>query len=341
MVLFSIIIPMYNLENYIEHTLRSITKSIEALEPEICELILVDDGSKDNTVIIAENYLKTSGNFSYTILKKDNSGVSDARNLGMKKAGGEYLIFCDGDDFFEPTLLHEAQKAVDKSPDMAIWRYRITQGKRETVSQENVKEAWYSGPEMLHKHLLEGYRVRLGSFVVRRELIEQNEICFTSGCNYAEDMEFIMKCLMNAKTVHFIPQILFRYAKREGSLMYSYNITRFETPRTIKRVWEYALSDGRNTQIDDETLEYMECGLYALHAMYSFDACVQSADKTVQTREIYHEYLEKYKDVEETLCKIRKRIKRPPVGISKQKWELFIISRRWYLTIYRLRYKGC
>ena len=97
-MLFSIIIPMYNLENYIESTLESILRN----DLTDCELILLDDGSNDRTVEMAETLLKEKCLCYYAIIRKANSGVSDTRNQGIMAARGKYILFCDGDDYFEP-----------------------------------------------------------------------------------------------------------------------------------------------------------------------------------------------------------------------------------------------
>ena len=91
--LLSIIIPMYNLEQYISYCLDSIVSQAN----ENVEIILIDDGSKDKTRKICDNYCKKYNYIKY--LYQENAGVSVARNNGLKKAIGEYILFVDGDDW--------------------------------------------------------------------------------------------------------------------------------------------------------------------------------------------------------------------------------------------------
>ncbi len=328
MIQFSIIISMYNLENFIQATLQSIADN--QLDKD-CELILVDDGSTDQTVSIAESCMGLFKECSVKLYQKDNSGVSDTRNFGIRNAEGKYLIFCDGDDFFEPGLVARLREAVIQDADFLCFRYNILQNGNKTVSQQNQEESICLGIEMLRKHLLEGYRIRIGSFAVKRELVMNHEIWFASGYNYAEDMEFIMRCLVEAGDVQFVPDVLFCYAKRTGSLMYTYNIKRFDAPLAIRRIYRYA---SEKKEIDEGLLEYVKNGLFVLHSIYSFDACIASCNYPGR---MLKEYFKKYGEVEYTLKTIFKEIRKKPVGISGKKYRLFKFSRRLYVYVYSRR----
>ncbi len=88
----SVIVPVYNAEKYLENTINSILKNIK----DDAEIILIDDGSKDNSGKIADNMTKLDSRVK--VYHKENGGVSSARNLGMSKAQGEYITFVDADD---------------------------------------------------------------------------------------------------------------------------------------------------------------------------------------------------------------------------------------------------
>ena len=113
--------------------------------------------------------------------------------------------------------------------------------------------------------------------------------------------------------------------------MYSYNIKRFEAARTIRRAGEYVCSIAE-CQLDKEAEEYMKHGLYILHCIYSFDACIQA--KKAEAGKIYKEYIDKFEDVERDIKKTLPDMKCSPRGISKKRLMLFKLSRKWYLILY-------
>lgn len=117
-VQISVIIPAYNVEKYIIKCLDSIVRQNVAN----IEVIVVDDGSKDKTLSICQEYAET--NSCIKIISKENGGQSSARNLGIRYAVGEYLMFVDSDDFLEKnTLLKIAKVLSDEKPDVLVGNY--------------------------------------------------------------------------------------------------------------------------------------------------------------------------------------------------------------------------
>lgn len=119
-MLISIIIPAYNAEKTIERCLESVClqKDIERIK----EVLIIDDGSTDSTSEIVERFVKIDSRFK--LIKKENGGVSSARNEGIRQATGEYIIFCDSDDEIKPELCEELLSAIqNKKCDMAICGY--------------------------------------------------------------------------------------------------------------------------------------------------------------------------------------------------------------------------
>lgn len=116
--LVTIVIPCYNAEKYIEKCLDSvINQTYKNLE-----IICVNDGSTDNTLKILENYAQKDNRI--VIVNQSNNGLSGARNSGMKKATGEYIIFVDGDDWIDLDTCEIAlSKCIDKNVDLVIWNY--------------------------------------------------------------------------------------------------------------------------------------------------------------------------------------------------------------------------
>ena len=120
MIKYSIIVPLYNKAPYV----RKVLESIVAQTYKNFELIIVDDGSTDNSAAICEEFihsLSPSLVHSFCLLRQANNGVAAARNNGVKESHGEYVCFLDADDWWEPTFLEEMDKLISEYPDAGIY----------------------------------------------------------------------------------------------------------------------------------------------------------------------------------------------------------------------------
>ena len=112
----SVIIPVYNTENYLKECLNSV---INQTFKDI-EIICVNDGSTDNSLSILEEYARTDSRIK--IINQKNQGVSSSRNNGIKSARGEYIMFLDSDDLYKPDLCEKVVEKIDsQSPDIVMW----------------------------------------------------------------------------------------------------------------------------------------------------------------------------------------------------------------------------
>ena len=117
----SIIIPAYNVQNNIHNTLFSLLNQSN----KNFEIILVNDGSTDNTLEVVERILSKNNLINYKIVNKENGGVSSARNVGILEAQGEYLYFLDGDDYVSPNMVSIVNSYIinNNYPDIIAWGY--------------------------------------------------------------------------------------------------------------------------------------------------------------------------------------------------------------------------
>ena len=117
----SVVIPVFNAEKYLGRCLEALLKTSGI---ENAEIILIDDGSIDSSVEIADSYAKSHTNI--TVIRKSNEGPSEARNAGLKKATGKYVFFCDADDEVDPELFSRAIKDIgNSSEDVVLWDAEI------------------------------------------------------------------------------------------------------------------------------------------------------------------------------------------------------------------------
>lgn len=218
---FSIIVPVYGVEKYIDQCVKSVLNQTYGEY----ELILVDDGSPDNCGSICDEYAKNDGRIK-TVHKK-NGGLSSARNAGLDIAQGEYIIFLDSDDFWDDT---EALSGIDANlsetnADVLIFpakRYYEESGEVTYILAEEpdrnkiISQDINSAAEYLLKHNI--YRAAAWNKVIRRSLIEEHKMRFKEGV-LSEDMDWCGDLLLYAKRFDFFKKPFYAYRQqRSGSI---------------------------------------------------------------------------------------------------------------------------
>lgn len=202
--LISIIVPVYNTEEYISECLDSI---LSQTYPHF-EVICVDDGSSDNSRIILEKYQEKDKRIK--IIKQKNQGVSVARNSGMEAARSEYLAFLDSDDLWNETFLEKMLFVMESEKvDFVCCGNRRNKKKeyQEDFSKILLKECVFSRFGLL-----------VGNLLVRRTVLKEKEIVFFPGCRFNEDFEFIYKILSVVDDrVAIIMESLYFHREREGA----------------------------------------------------------------------------------------------------------------------------
>lgn len=241
----SVIVPVYNNEKYIERCLVSLLRQDYTGSYEI---VLINDGSTDGTLEIAERIAKDHGNVR--VFTQKNGGVSAARNAGLANARGKYVLFADSDDFVEPRYISALYDAIERSgADIACCNYR-------NVNETNTigigcifrhRPGVFDSAKMLGS-LLRDVTVRsyLWNKMFRRELFEKNGIKFPRGLYY-EDMRTMPRMFYHADKIAVIKDELYNYVQRKGS------ITGTMTP---KRIFQYISGYGGIRGFLDEVNEF-------------------------------------------------------------------------------------
>ena len=205
---FSIIIPVYNVEKYIKRCLDSVfTQTFKDFE-----VIVVNDGTKDNSMDIVENY-------DVKIITQKNQGLSVARNTGVKKAKGEYIIFLDSDDYIEKDLLKNINKSLDNNPDLVRFQIQEVFEDSDTVNVYNEEGfSGYNGLEAFEKICSYHYVENAWAYAIRREYYNQNKFQFAPGTIH-EDFGLIPLIIIKADIVNSISYVGYNYVQRSGSIM--------------------------------------------------------------------------------------------------------------------------
>ena len=202
----SIIVPVYNAQNSLERCLMSIIRQ----GYQQWELILVDDGSQDESLAICKRYSNMDSRIQ--VIHTDNCGVSSARNTGIENAQGEYIVFVDSDDMIHPDFLSEC---LSNKEDLIVTNYI----KPSTLDSLHYKE---DHPELVFQQ--SGVRPVWGKVFVRK-IIEDHHIRFDTNIRFAEDTIFVLQYCFHIKTIAYVFQHLYEYEKQSYYAVFKYKTT--------------------------------------------------------------------------------------------------------------------
>ena len=217
----SIIIPCYNGEKYLADCLDSVRCQSFA----DFEVILIDDGSQDCTLAIAQDYAKKDQRIR--VLAKENGGVAAARNLGLDHAAGEWITFVDCDDLLPPDALQTLLSGVSDEVDMVVCAHETfdENGQRATVIPETrwMDQRGETKRRAAVLRLIEGDSVLniMCNKLHRRALIEQERIRLTPGVKIAEDALFNLEAVLCGRDIAYVNRVAYSYRTHSASAMHT------------------------------------------------------------------------------------------------------------------------
>ncbi len=200
----SIIIPVYNAEKYLKETLDSVLNQTYL----DFEVIALNDGSKDGSLSILNEYAKKDERF--VVIDKPNSGVSDTRNLGIEKASGEYIACLDADDLYSPNFLFTMVSAIEENnANVVVCEYETFRTVATKIYQEQRYEKLQkvSLQELLDSGLMTSMCVKL----FNRELLKNYNIKIDKNLSFGEDLFFCWKACLVGKDIYKVNQKLYAY----------------------------------------------------------------------------------------------------------------------------------
>lgn len=229
----SVIIPVYNVKDYLYQCVDSVLSQ----DFRDFEIILVDDGSTDGSSDICDRYAKNQAQSSIIshnnkkvkdnlaeaveirVIHQKNQGLSSARNAGVREAKSEYLVFLDGDDYFEETALSAISRGLE--PELDVLRYQaqeVFDDGRE-MRYEETGFVTTTGLEAFPKLAKYHYTENAWLYAYRREFWQRNHFHYAEGC-IAEDLGLTPLIIAKAKSVKAISDICYNYRQRTGSIMH-------------------------------------------------------------------------------------------------------------------------
>ncbi len=224
---FSVIVPVYKVEKYLENCIESVLNQTFA----DFELILVDDGSPDRCPEICDNYMHKDNRVK--VVHKTNGGLASARRAGIKQAAGDYVFNLDSDDLIEKDTLECAHNIInDTNCEIVSFSYRwVKNGQTTSVTNDGLDEGLYTGkniekyiyPRLLMDKNMNHVSYYLSGKAVDRKLLMPIQLDVNEKISLGEDLCCVVPCYLNAKSVYISKKEAYLYTVREDSLSKEFN----------------------------------------------------------------------------------------------------------------------
>lgn len=312
----SVIVPVYNVERYLEKCVRSV---LAQTEPDF-ELLLVDDGSTDGCGALCDRLKETDPRIR--VIHQENKGLGGARNTGIEEAKGEWLLFVDSDDWIEPDTLEKALTAGEREKaDLALFAFRsmTEEGKTVQIFREDMpKEEALRIPE--HRDIFLTAPCAWNK-LYRAELFTRTGVRYPPRVWY-EDIRTTLKLFLNAGKAVFLDSVCYNYLLREGSITKNVNADRnVEILEAFEDILAYFKEQGKLAEYRDEL-----CFLTLFHAYLTASVRVIRIDRKHPLLPRFRAFLrERFPEYRANpyLDRLTKR----------QKLLLFLLEKRLYLCI--------
>lgn len=249
--LVSIIIPIYNVQDYIAESITSLVNQ----KYNNLELILIDDGSTDNSLKLALEVLKDQ-EVPYKIIPQTNMGVSAARNRGIDAANGDWIVMIDPDDTVHEDFVLTMLESIDTDNifNVAVTDYQI-------VSKHDIKKLprWHDGKEEILKEEAQNRFLRkssmfiLPTMLVSKGLLDKYSIRLDEQCRFSEDTEFVWMVMCYAEKIVHIKQPLYNYCHHENSTMTSSGVEKIYTGYVgLQKLYKDHIDGCDNSLVKDQ-----------------------------------------------------------------------------------------
>ncbi len=233
----SVIVPVYNSGEYIGSTLDSIINQ----DFNSFELIVIDDGSTDNSLEIIKEKLSKS-TISYEIFHQENAGVSNARNKGIEIARGDYLVFVDSDDYITGNHLSQLYNG---ETDFSLIQFVKKEGEKLSEPYHFSKRL-ISCDEFIKMELNMQMPFNFWQLMYKASIIKDNDIKFNQDAIYGEDTEFALKALVFGDEIAISNEVTYYYIQHPTSAIKTSEYKRFEVIEIFERLSEFYQNIGRS-----------------------------------------------------------------------------------------------
>lgn len=245
---YSIIIPVYNVEKYIDRCLKSILNQTY----KEFEVIIVNDGTKDNSQKIIDKYTKKDKRFKSYI--KENGGLSSARNYGVKYATGDYIVFIDSDDYVSLDYLESINNVLSKDKSIEVLKTKLimVDDDENIIRKETgLKEGYVTFLDLVKLEFFEP----AWSYVYKLDFYTKNKFKYADGMVH-EDFGLTPEIIIKAKKIYYLDSYVYYYVQRENSIMTSNSKEKLKK-KAYDMLYQYDRLMGiKLPKIDDKTKKY-------------------------------------------------------------------------------------
>ena len=250
---FSIIIPVYNTEKYLEKCISSVINQ----KYKNFEVILIDDGSKDNSGAICDEYAKKDNKVK--VIHQINAGVSTARNVGIKNANGKYIIFLDSDDSLNGESLTRLNDIIEKNEEIDCILYNVDGEFKDGMYKEEKLKS-------LIVQLIITEKINPPwNKVYKRNIIEENNIVFDKNIQIGEDLLFSITYLSYANNICILNEELYNYTvDNSNSLTRKYKENKYKQLMYVDDEIRKYLQTFQSKKILECALQLQEAGVFAV-----------------------------------------------------------------------------
>lgn len=237
----SVIVPVYNAVQYIKRCIESV---LDQTYRDV-EIILIDDGSTDESSVICDNYQKES---NVKVIHKKNGGVSSARNIGLSAASGNYIAFVDSDDYLEKNMLQQMYNEMSQV-DLVMCGYFQNREKYSGTSEKKVVDR-NTAMQCIIKN--DGFKGYLWNKLFKKEIIDRFGLKFSPNIHMCEDMLFCARYINNISQACLLPEALYYYEVNIGSASNSrFNLKRYSVIKAYSELLEVEIV-AQNREIRNE-----------------------------------------------------------------------------------------
>lgn len=290
MIKFSVMIPIFNGESFLEKAI----KSVLAQDYKHYELILVNDGSTDQSLKLMEKYEKKDKRIR--IYSKENTGIADTRNYAISKCKGDYFLFLDADDTINPSLLTKLAEEIERFPFLDLVKFQIQKiDKEEKDFKQTEIFSNVSGEDAFSKLILHDLFVTPVTYAYRREYFLKNKFSYSKGYVH-EDFGLTPLVVIRAERVSAISYVGYNYFVRENSIMTDNSAFKLkEKNKAMFFHYEYLLHEIQedktiSSQSKKVFLSYISNALVSRSCLLE-KKMLKEYVKELKQRKIYHYFL--------------------------------------------------
>lgn len=329
MELITIIVPIYNVEQYLKQCIESLLQQ----SYKNIEIILVNDGSTDRSADICEIFRKKDNRIK--VVNKSNEGLGYARNSGLKIANGKYVTFVDSDDYVDEDMIKVLYEAIIKNKsDTSLGGFKKINNDGKVLFIEEYKKEIFEGKDVYNKlfpkmlgscpEKSDSIRMSVWNTMYSMDIIKENNIKFKSEREYiSEDIIFDMEYYKYSNSVAIINESFYYYRTNNLSLTMKYKSDRF---KLIKKLYKYIEEQLIKSNINSEVIYRAQ-----RQFMINIRMCIKQENVKVSSKTI----IEAIKNIK-SICSdelVQDIIKKYPVHLLQLKPKIFI-----YLIKYKMSY---